>query len=60
MTWKKALCSTCLLALSALPLGAQSFLAWKSLTPGPYAVGFTTATVVDTTRTIAAPKDYLG
>lgn len=60
MTWRKALCSTCLLAVSALPLGAQSFLAWKGLTPGPYAVGFTTATVVDATRTIAAPKDYLG
>jgi dienelactone hydrolase len=60
MTWRKALCSHCLLALSALPLGAQSFLAWKELIPGPYAVGFTTATVVDATRTIAAPKDYLG
>lgn len=60
MTWTKALCSISLLALSAMPGGAQSFLAWKGLVPGPYPVGFTAATVVDTTRTIAAPKDYLG
>ncbi len=39
---------------------AQSFLAWRELPPGPYAVGFSTATVEDLTRTLRAPTDFFG
>lgn len=51
-----------LLGLAAMtpPAHAQSFLVWKGLSPGPYAVGFSTATVEDLTRTLGAPTDYFG
>lgn len=44
----------------ASPLHAQTQPDWPGLTPGPFAVGFRTDTVIDRTRTIASPADYLG
>lgn len=61
MFMRSACCSfLLLLAVAAPPASAQSFLAWKGLTPGPYPVGFSTATVEDLTRTLRPPTDYLG
>jgi len=60
MSRHKVLCTLCGAALWTLPLPAQSLLEWKGLIHGPHAVGFSTATVVDSTRTIAAPRDFLG
>jgi dienelactone hydrolase len=48
------------LALLAMPARAQSFLEWKGLARGPFAVSFRTATVVDPTRTLQGPRDYFG
>ena len=49
-----------LLAVTTAPVHAQSFLAWTGLTRGPHPVSFTTATVVDPSRTVQAPRDHLG
>jgi dienelactone hydrolase len=49
-----------MLAVMTPPANAQSFLAWKGLTPGPYPVGFSTATVEDLTRTLQTPTDFFG
>lgn len=51
-------CLSVVLAAMTPSARAQSFLAWKGLTPGPYPVGFSTATVEDLTRTIQAPTDF--
>lgn len=51
--------------LSALPFlvpsaGAQSFLDWEGLKPGPHVVGFRSAATTDATRTWLTPTDYRG
>lgn len=60
MTRPRPFLASCTAALLALPVCAQPLLHWKGLERGPYGVAFSTATVVDATRTLYAPKDYLG
>ncbi len=50
-----------LLLLAATPaLAAPSFLDWKGLEPGPFAVGFNAVATTDATRTFQTPTDYQG
>lgn len=42
------------------PASAQSFLEWKGLEAGSFAVGFRSEIVFDRTRTIQAPRDFFG
>ncbi len=46
--------------VAAVPVTAHALLVWQGLAPGPHAVSFTTATVVDATRTVSGPVDRLG
>ncbi len=60
MTRPRALIASLVAALLALPVCGQPLLHWNGLERGPYGVRFCTATVVDATRTLYPPRDYLG
>ncbi len=49
-----------LLLLVAFSADGQSFLDWKGLNAGPYAVGFRAVAATDATRTWQTPTDYRG